>query len=174
VTLAGYGVFALTDYQLDIPVFAAALAALTALLATPAAVPTVTRSRLGLGLMVLVAAGLIIGLGARDRAPLLNTEALTLARDPAHHDKAVALLKESLVLNPDQEIAHFNLGWLLLVSDPAGAEHHFLAAARLVPDKGGVYFGLGLSRLNQARPAGAALAFALECLNEPRFLASPW
>ncbi len=173
-TLAGYGVFALTDYQLDVPVFVAALAALTALLATPASTLATSRSRLSLGLMVLVAAGLIVGLGARDRAPLLNTEALTLARDPAHHDRAVALLNESLALNSDQEIAHFNLGWLLLVSDPAKAEQHFRAAARLVPDKGGVYFGLGLARLNQGRPAGAAHAFALECLNEPRFLASPW
>ena len=173
-TLAGYGVFALTDYQLDVPVFAAGLAALAAMLATPAPAPATTRSRLSLGLMILVAAGLIIGHGARDRAPRLNAEALTLARDPAHHDQAVALLNESLALNPDQEIAHFNLGWLLLVPDPAKAETHFLAAARLVPDKGGVYFGLGLARLNQARPAGAALAFALECLNEPRFLASPW
>lgn len=174
VTLAGYGVFALTDYQLDVPVFAAALAALTALLATPAAVPVVPRRGLGLGLMVLAATGLIIGLGARDRAPRLNVEALTIARDPAHHDRAVALLNESLTLNPDQEIVHFNLGWLLVVSDPARAENHFLTAARLVPDKGGIYFGLGLARLNQARPAGAAHAFALECLNEPRFLASPW
>jgi len=173
-TLAGYGVFALTDYQLDVPVFAAALAAFTALLAAPAATPAVPRRRLGLGLMLLVAASVIVLLGARDRAPLLNTAALTLARDPAQHARAVALLNESLALNPDQEIAHFNLGWLLVVPEPAKAEKHFLAAARLVPDKGGVYFGLGLARLNQGRNAGAARAFALECLNDPRFLASPW
>ncbi len=174
VTLAGYGVFALTDYQLDVPVFAAAFAAFAALLATPAAVPVNTRSRLSLGLMILTAASLIIAGGARDRTPQLNGEALTLAKDPAQHDRAVALLNESLALNPDQEIAHFNLGWLLLVPDPAGAERHFMAAARLVPDKGGVYFGLGLARLNQGRNAAAAHAFALECLNEPLFLASPW
>jgi hypothetical protein len=86
----------------------------------------------------------------------------------------VTLLSESLTLNPDQEIAHFNLGWLLLVPDPVKAEQHFLAAARLVPDKGGVYFGLGLARLNQGRRPDAARALALECINEPRFLASPW
>ena len=59
----------------------------------------------------------------------------------------------SVVLNPDQEIAHFNLGWLLLAPDPVVAEKHLLAAAHLVPDKGGVYFGLGLARLNQGRIA---------------------
>jgi len=174
VTLAGYGGLALTDHQLDVPVFAAALAALAAMLANPAAAPTAPRPRLGFILLLLVAGGLIVGLGTRDRAPLLNTAALTLAKDPAQHDRAVALLHRSLALNPDQEIAHFNLGWLRLVPDPAAAEKHFLAAAQLVPDKGGVYFGLGLARLNQGHRAAAARAFALECVNDPRFLASPW
>lgn len=173
-TLAGYGVFALTDYQLDVPVFAAATATLVALLATPAAHPAGPASRLGTGLLTLGATGLVILSGVRDRTPLLNAEALRLAQDPAQHALAVALLNESFALNPDQEIVHFNLGWLLLVPEPAQAERHFLAAARLVPDKGGVYFGLGLARLNQGRNAAAAHAFALECVNEPRFLASPW
>ncbi len=174
VTLAGYGVFALTDAQLDVPVFAAALAALAALLAAPAVAPAAPRQRLGLILLLLVATGLIVGLGTRDRAPLLNAAALVIAKDPAGHDRAVTLLNRSLALNPDQEIAHFNLGWLLLVPDPAAAEQHFLTAAHLVPDKGGVYFGLGLARLNQGNRAAAARAFALECVNDPRFLASPW
>jgi len=173
-TLAGYGVFALTDYQLDVPVFVFACAALAARLADSAPAPATGRGRLGLGLSALVAAGVIAALGARDRTPYLNTEALALARDPAQHDRAVALLNESLLLNPDQEMAHFNLGWLLLVTAPADAERHFRAAAQLVPDKGGVYFGLGVARLNQGQPDGAARAFALECLNDPRFLASPW
>ena len=174
VTLAGYAVFALTDYQLDVPVFAAGLAVLAALLATPASVPAAPARRLNLILLLLAATSVIVVLGTRDRTPLLNAAALTLAKDPTQHDRAVALLKQSLALNPDQEIAHFNLGWLLLVPDPAAAEQHFLAAAHLVPDKGGVYFGLGLARLNQSRSESAAHAFALECMNDPRFLASPW
>lgn len=174
VTLAGYGVFALTDFQLDVPVFAAGLAALAALLAAPAANPPTPARRLSL-IVLLVVAGFVIALvGTRDRTPLLNVAALAAARHPAGHDRAVELLNRSLALNPDQEIAHFNLGWLLLVPDPSAAEKHFLAATRLVPDKGGVYFGLGLARLNQARRAEATHAFALECLNDPRFLASPW
>ena len=43
-----------------------------------------------------------------------------------------------------------------------------------MPDKGGVYFGLGLARLNQDHRDQAARAFALECLNDPAFLVSPW
>ena len=48
------------------------------------------------------------------------------------------------------------------------------AAAALVPNKGGVYFGLGLARLNQGHRDPAVRAFALECLNDPVFLTSPW
>jgi O-antigen ligase len=173
-TLAGYGVFALTDYQLDVPLFAAAGIALVARLAPAATKPTATVWRFAAGLAVFGATAAILLRGARDPAPALNVEALQLAYDPARRMEAVALFEESLALNPDQEIAHFNLGWLLLVSEPARAERHFLAAARLVPDKGGVYFGLGLARLNQGHRADAARALALECINEPRFLASPW
>lgn len=173
-TLAGYGVFTLTDFQLDVPVFAAAVAVQAALLAKPS--PTAARPalRLGTALGVVAAAGVIALLGHRDPTPAMNSEALRLAQDPAQHARAVALLNESLALNPDQEIARFNLGWLLLVPEPAKAEAHFRAAAHLVPDKGGVYFGLGLARLNQGNRAGAARALALECINEPLFLASPW
>jgi hypothetical protein len=173
IALAGYGVFALTDFQLDVPVFILAVAALAAQLAATGATAG-PRQRLGLAVATLAATGLVAAFGRADRTPPLNCEALALARDPAQAPRAVALLRESLALNPDQEIAHFNLAWLLLVPEPAEAERHFRAAAQLVPDKGGVYFGLGLARLNQGRLAGAAHAFALECLNDPGFLASPW
>ena len=68
-----------------------------------------------------------------------------------------ALLRESLALNPDQEIAHFNLGWLLVVRAPAEAERHFLAAARLVPDKGGApAYALLHQVLTETKKAGVA------------------
>jgi O-antigen ligase len=172
--LAGYGVFALTDYQLDVPVFVLAVAALAAQQASPGSGPAGPKVRFGLAGAALVVAIIIAGLGHRDPTPELNGQALELAREPAQHTRAIALLHTSLDLNPAQEIAHFNLGWLLVVSAPAEAERHFQAAARLVPDKGGVYFGLGLARLNQGNTASAARAFALECLNDPLFLASPW
>ena len=202
IALVGYAVFSLTDYQLDVPVFVFALAVLAAQLASPnenasdrtrplEKIPSAdvkpTRSEAGfhlsegaawvrwsLTVAILVSLSLVAVFGRRDPTPQLNAEALTLARDPAQSLRAIALLNESLAFNPDQEIAHFNLGWLLVVPDPARAERHFQEAARLVPDKGGVYFGLGLARLNQGNPSGAAHALALECLNDPQFLASPW
>ena len=173
-TLAGYAVFSLTDFQLDVPVFVFALAALAAQLAAPGPAPASSRMRGGLTLAAVAVLALIAALGGRDPAPPLNAGALILARDPAQGARAVALLNQSLALNPDQEIAHFNLGWLLVVSDPAAAQKHFREAARLVPDKGGVYFGLVLARLNLGDAAGADRLLALECLNDPSFLASPW
>lgn len=183
-TLGAYGIFALTDWQLDVPVFAAAIATFAALLAPPPVPSPGTSNPIGYSTrrgargfvagFVLAALGGIALLGGRDPAPELNVRALALAREPSGADSAIALLRESLALNPEQEIAHFNLGWLLVVREPAAAERHFNAAVRLVPDKGGVYFGLGLARLNQGHRDTAALAFALECLNDPRFLTSPW
>ena len=177
--LAAYAVFALADYQLDVPFFAFALALGFALVADPTSTPTAPptrRAALAIGVTTLLLLALIATFGRPDPAPELNTRALTLAHSgtPAATTQAIALLRESLALNPDQEIAHFNLGWLLLISDPAAAERHFTEALHLVPDKGGVYFGLGLARLNQNHPAPAARAFALECLNDPAFLFSPW
>jgi O-antigen ligase len=174
LALVGYGIFALTDFQLDVPVFMFLSAAGVATCAPPAAGFAPPRVRAALALAVIAAAALISMLGGADPTPALNIDALALKRDPAQASRARALFEKSLALNPGQEIAHFNLGWLLLVPDPAAAEAHFLAAAHLVPDKGGVYFGLGLARLNQGRADAAAQALALECLNDPVFVASPW
>jgi len=173
--LVGYGAFALTDWQLDVPIFAFAVASGLALLAPPPSRghASPVSSRL-MAAAVLVCMGLAAAGGRPDPSPELNVRALNLGRNPSRAADAIALLNQSLALNPEQEIAHFNLGWLLVIRDPAAAERHFTAAALLVPDKGGVYFGLGLARLNQNRPEAAAGAFALECLNDPLFLTSPW
>lgn len=172
----GYAAFALTDWQLDLPIFSFGVAFCAALLAAPAReIRHPRRAALLLAATAFATLGCIVAFGQRDRAPALNLRALALARDPAQADRAAALFRESLALNRHQEIAHFNLGWLLVTRDPAEAETHFLAAARLVPDKGGVYFGLGLARLNAGRPRDAVVrALALECLNDPLFLTSPW
>jgi tetratricopeptide (TPR) repeat protein len=173
LTLAAYGAFALTDWQMDVPLFAGTLATVAALLAAPGHAASRAASW-GVALGAAAVCAAVVFFGQPDPTPALNVRALTLARDPAKAAEAIALLDDSLARNPDQEIAHFNLGWLLLVRDPAAAERHFRAAAHLVPDKGGVYFGLGLAQLNQGRRDDAARAFALECLNDPRFLSSPW
>ncbi|HEY1110447.1 MAG TPA: O-antigen ligase family protein, partial [Opitutaceae bacterium] len=93
---------------------------------------------------------------------------LQLTRDAAHR------LERSLAAGVHREFPHFNLGWLYLeMGEPAKAARHFTAAARLVPDKGGVYFGLGLALLETGRSAHAIRAFALEALNDPRSAHSP-
>lgn len=172
-SLLGYATFALTDWQLDVPFFGFSVALFAAMLAPPGGTAK-PKSRRVMAAATLAIAILTAGLGRPDPTPEMNVEALALARDPQKADAAIALLRQSLAVNPAQEIAHFNLGWLQLVSDPPAAERHFLAAARLVPDKGGVYFGLGLARLNRGDAPGAARAFALECLNDPGFVRSGW
>jgi len=112
--------------------------------------------------------------GRTDPSPELNVRALAIGQDPRQAERAAALLRESLMINPDQEIAHVNLGWLLVLSRPEEAERHFLEAARLNPDSPGAYFGLGLARLNRGMSEDAMHAFAIAALNDPVFLVSPW
>jgi hypothetical protein len=113
--------------------------------------------------------------GAQDPCPLLNAEALALGQNPTNAARTIALLTESLTINPDQEIALFNRGWLTVTSRPAQAAQDFAAAARLVPDKGGVYFGEALAALNGGQPAATAVELLTrECLSDPAFMTSPW
>ena len=88
-------------------------------------------------------------------------------------DEAAALLRQTLVANPDLEYAHYNLGWLLITTHPAEAAGHFLRAAHLAPRRGEVYFGLGCARLNLGDVNGAGRAFAAEWLLNPAFAWSP-
>ncbi|HUG10922.1 MAG TPA: O-antigen ligase family protein [Opitutaceae bacterium] len=111
---------------------------------------------------------------------ILNSTALILADPPAYGIQAppesataIDLLRTSLAGNRDQEIARFNLGWLLLKSDPAEAAQHFREAARLVPDKGGVYLGLSSALLAQGEVEQARIALAAEMVSDPAFCASP-
>jgi O-antigen ligase len=98
------------------------------------------------------------------------------ARNAADRDRArdrcCEELRRALAIDPDQDYCHFNLGWILLPQDPAEAEKHFRASARLSPYRGGVYLGVGLSLLGRNDDA-AATAFALEWLNDPHTLGSP-
>lgn len=105
-------------------------------------------------------------------------QARQLERDPAqyraHTRAAVERLEASLRTGVHQEFAHFNLGWLNLdLERPIAAARHFIAAARLVPDKGGVYFGLGLALQSAGDTPQAVRAFALEWVNDPLSMSSP-
>jgi tetratricopeptide (TPR) repeat protein len=220
LALLGYGAFSFTDFQLDVPVFTAALAACLALLGAGPSSPRLSAAARrwlalgcagGLGAWLFVAVPLLRARWQFSRAvdaleqgdypafdrrcavavetapwdlSLLNSRAWAAAEtglqaeDPARRARllarALGCYEQSLARNPAQELCHFNLGWLMVKSDPRAAAAHFRAAARLVPDKGGVYFGLGLALYNEGRVADAAGAFALECLDDPRFLTAPW
>jgi len=87
---------------------------------------------------------------------------------------AISLLSATLKDNPSLDYAHYNLGWLLLSRDPAASAQHFLAAARLAPQRGGVYEGLGLARLRIGDTDGAVRAFATEWLLDPAVAWSPF
>ncbi len=174
--LVGYLIFSLFDFQLDVPAFAFVTAALAALIAPPGKQPLAREPQLNVAVLALLSLLLVACFARPDPTPLLNSHALALAADPTKKNEASQLFKASLARNSDQEIAHFNYGWHLLVSDPIRAERHFRAAAQLVPDKGGVYFGLALARLNRGNADDPVIprALALECLNDPLFLTSPW
>jgi tetratricopeptide (TPR) repeat protein len=92
---------------------------------------------------------------------------------PASPQAAIPLLERTLVANPDLEYAHYNLGWLLLGSDPDAAAKHFLNSAHLAPQRGGVYIGLGFARIQLHDTDGAVRAFAAEWLLDPTIAWSP-
>jgi len=87
---------------------------------------------------------------------------------------SITRLERSLATGAHLEFAHFNLGWLYLgTGEAALATRHFRAAAALVPDKGGVYFGLGLALRATGAQVDAVRAFALEWVNDPLSFTSP-
>lgn len=91
----------------------------------------------------------------------------------ASRQEAIALLERTLIANPDLEYAHYNLGWLLLDSDPAASAAHFVRSAHLAPQRGAVYLGLGLARIRLNDTDGAVRAFAAEWLLDPTAAWSP-
>lgn len=91
----------------------------------------------------------------------------------ASPETAAALLAETLTRNPDLEYARYNLGWLLLAADPETAAVHFREAARLAPQRGAVYLGLGLARIRLNDTDGAVRALAAEWLLNPSIAWSP-
>ncbi|HET7535735.1 MAG TPA: O-antigen ligase family protein [Candidatus Didemnitutus sp.] len=218
LALAGYGAFALFDYQLDVPFFALIVAALLALLfaTSSAAQPTLPRWRPSLVLALVAGAilwfsipawraqsalaGAAAALESGDSAEFdrLAQEAAAISRTDTvalnalamqHGERALrasttteqaALAKQaanffaaSLLRNQDQELCLTNLAWLQLRTDPKVATPYFLAAAKLVPDKEGLYLGLAYSLLADGHRTSAVYALALECLVHPAFLQSP-
>jgi hypothetical protein len=90
-----------------------------------------------------------------------------------HLAYARAFLEQVVAIEPYNEFARFNLGWLLLESDPEQSAEQFRFSAALLPDRGGCYFGLGLALLGSGDEPGAIDAFALELINDPAFVTAP-
>ena len=225
IAFAGYAVMSLFDYQLDVPWFAATVAALLVLLRVAATnraaeaagpAPAMNSARLAGGLLFagLAAMGWATAQDLRARQVFADAAdareagetaafvagaeraAATAPNEPFYltqlaafqgeqylrandeaeqtraRDRCAEALRRTLLIDPDQDYCHFNLGWLLLAQQPAEAAGHFRASARLSPYRGGVYLGLGLSLLGRDGDA-AATALALEWVNDPQAVSSP-
>ena len=224
-TLLAYSALALTDYQLDLPLFAFALGTLLALCAQRQTAPeprhAAARTVASIGIPLAAAlvayaatqvpplrarasfalaieslgqgdvAGFETGMAEAHRLSPRNTYYLNLHAcilaavqayptwflpvdfGPDRKDRADALLRRSLEVDPCQELPHTHLAWHLLDTAPAEAIAHFRAAAQLIPDKGSLYFGQALVQLHLGRIDQASRALALELLNDPAFVTSP-
>lgn len=99
------------------------------------------------------------------------------SRDPGQQQKliesGIAWLRRGIEAAPQQEFGHTTLAWLLLNRNPAAAMQEFADAARLVPAKRGVFYGLGLSLLAQGKTDLAIAALSLEVLRDPVLITSP-
>ncbi|MEM8602546.1 MAG: O-antigen ligase family protein [Cyanobacteria bacterium P01_H01_bin.121] len=74
---------------------------------------------------------------------------------------------------PDWEFGSSNLGWLQVNRDPLAAQALFQRSIQLLPAKAGVFYGLGISLLNQGETELAIDALSLEILRNPEWLTSP-
>jgi O-antigen ligase len=117
------------------------------------------------------------GTGALNAIALQLGERARRAKDPGERSRltvdAEGFFIKSLARNPGQELCETNLAWLLLPNDPARAEPLFLAAAALVPDKEGLFFGAAQARLGMGKTDAAVEGLVAECLIDPRFILSP-
>lgn len=225
VTVAAYGAFSLTDYQLDLPVVAAGLAANIAILAgtsnkapgsfphprrfyrvipavfavgfcilwVTATIPEWRARRLFAGAMTNLEQG-----GATDEFNRGVVEAVASQPTNPHYfagagaahlrfawksddsetrirhlASARAFFEQALKIESDLEIAHYNLGWLVLPNSPLLAAGHFRRTIWLLPDRAGAYLGLGIAHLEAGDEAKAIEALALEIANDPAILTSP-
>lgn len=214
--LGGYGVMALTDYQLDIPAITGLLLVESVLLLAilqpdrPATIP-LPRWTGGILLGGILALGLNFVPGdrawqassvgfealaqqppdwptfqrqlrqAQNLAPWepyyayqlgwnLGEKALFQGGKQTDWEEAIAAFEAGNQAAPYQEFGQTHLGWLRIRTHPVQAAEHFARAAQLLPAQHHIYFGLGISLLNQKQLPPALDAFALEILRDPSFI----
>ncbi|MBD2326303.1 O-antigen ligase family protein [Alkalinema sp. FACHB-956] len=93
--------------------------------------------------------------------------------NPQLLEQAIGTFRNANQMTASQEFGHTNLGWLLLNREPKAAAQEFAQAAKLLPAKRGVLYGLGLSLLYDNQLDRAIEAIALEVIRDPNFMASP-
>ncbi|OUC13860.1 MAG: hypothetical protein B0A82_15150 [Alkalinema sp. CACIAM 70d] len=93
--------------------------------------------------------------------------------NPQLLEQAIATFRKANQITSSQEFGHSNLGWLLLNREPKAAAQEFVQAAKLLPAKRGVLYGLGLSLLYDNQLDRAIEAIALEIIRDPNFMTSP-
>ncbi len=86
---------------------------------------------------------------------------------------AIEWFERANLVAPYQEFGQSNLGWLLLDTQPDKAVVAFTNAAKLIPAKQGVFFGLGRALLANGQSQLATDAFVLESLRFPMVITSP-
>ncbi|MFE4107916.1 O-antigen ligase family protein [Almyronema epifaneia] len=88
-------------------------------------------------------------------------------------EAAISWFKTANAISPYQEFGYSNLGWLLVNQAPQEAAQAFMQSANLIPNKRGVFLGLGFSLLGQNQPDLAIPALVLELLRQPSLITSP-
>lgn len=89
-------------------------------------------------------------------------------------EQAINWFNESNDLSSVREFSHTNLAWLYMATQqPAAATEEFMIATQLVPAKRGLFYGLGVSLLEQGKLEPAIQAIALEILRDPQFMTNP-
>ncbi len=86
---------------------------------------------------------------------------------------AIAAFNQGIAAAPHQEFGYSNLAWLTVNQDPKAATQLFANAARLVPGKRGMFYGLGYGLLAQGKLDQAVEAITLEALRDPLLITSP-
>jgi tetratricopeptide (TPR) repeat protein len=93
---------------------------------------------------------------------------------PAIQKKALEWMQKGIAANPNQEFGYNTAAWLSLAQQsPQAAEKMFRKGLQLVPAKRSLYFGLGLSLLQQGKKDEGIKAIAKEWINDPIFITSP-
>ncbi|MGB2926006.1 MAG: O-antigen ligase family protein [Limnothrix sp.] len=97
-----------------------------------------------------------------------------LSRREAYLAEAIDWFEQGNKVSPYREFGRSNLAWLNLANtEPDKATAEFVQSVRLLSAKRGVFYGLGLSLLEQNQVELAVQAIALEILRDPTFITSP-